>query len=158
MSRSNGGGELGGDGQQAWADHVAGVVRDAGRRYGGGYASGQLLAAPDNRTPHLVVVDWIGLPLRPVDCLTPSRALDVLDGSFGGQLRPLQEEYLEWRVVRDGDDPESPIRRVELTTELAAYWQVLAGYNPQSTLELIAGFRPYRTHRSPRGIRELRPG
>ena len=46
----------------------------------------------------------------------------------------LQEEYLEWRTVRDRG---GAIRRVELTTELRDYWRVLAAHEPARTVELV---------------------
>jgi hypothetical protein len=36
-----------------------------------------------------------------------------------GRIRRLQEEYVEWRFMRD----DMRIRRVELTTELSDYWR-----------------------------------
>lgn len=69
------------------------------------------------RHPALALLDW-----------TPSGG--------EGRIRRLQEEYVEWRVVRD----DVGIRRVELTTELSDYWRVLAAFDPQRTLDLVASF------------------
>jgi hypothetical protein len=77
-----------------------------------------LLPSPDERTVEQTGPDWTGLPTRALACLGRRQALAILDGQRG-----LQEEYLEWRVVRASDDR---IRRVELTTELRGYWRVLA--------------------------------
>jgi hypothetical protein len=74
--------------------------------------------------------DWTGLPTRVVACLGRRRALAVLDDQ-----RRLQEEYLEWRVVRDRD---GRLQRVELTTELSDYWRVLAAHEPQRAVEVAA--------------------
>jgi hypothetical protein len=80
-------------------------------------------------------VDWTGLPTRISGCLTRRRALELLDDStIPGGVRMLQEEYLEWRVVRDGGH----VRRMEITTELREYWCVLAAYEPARTLALVA--------------------
>jgi hypothetical protein len=86
------------------------------------------------------VADWLGFPARIASCIKRQQTVELLDeqtNRHGG--RSLQEEYLEWRVVRD---PESPgkIRRIEFTTELPEYWQVLAAREPDRTLGLIAEF------------------
>ena len=124
-------------GTRAWARRVEARRAEAVREFEIDPLNRLVLGAPDERTPHRIVIDWPGLPKRPVECLTRQRALELLDRSapqFG--LRPLQEEYLEWRVVSDG----AGIRRVELTTELGDYWRVLAAFEPQRTLELVASF------------------
>jgi hypothetical protein len=98
-----------------------------------------LLARPTGETPDVATIDWIGLPARVVECLGRDRALGLLDwkGRSGDEgRRRLQEEYLEWRVVRSG----ARIERVELTTELGAYWRVLAAHDPHQTLDLVARF------------------
>jgi hypothetical protein len=89
-----------------------------------------LLPMPDERTPDLTGPDWTGLPIRALSCTSRHQALAALDNQRG-----LQEEYIEWRVVR-GDDHR--IRRVELTTELRDYWAVLAAYEPERTLDLVS--------------------
>ena len=86
-----------------------------------------LLPAPDARTRELTGPDWTGLPTRVQSCLGRAAALAVLDGERG-----LQEEYVEWRVVRDDD---GRLRRVELTTELRDHWRVLAAHEPERALE-----------------------
>lgn len=92
-----------------------------------------VLTMPDERTPHSTAVDWVGLPARVVECATRSRALDLLDSAGG---RALQEEYVEWRTVRDGVG----VRRVEITTEMGEYWRVLAAHEPERLLDLVAEF------------------
>lgn len=129
--------DLGADGREAWAKRVETCTAEAARAFKIAPPNRFALAAPDERTPHRTAVDWPGLPLRPVECLTRARALDLLDRAVPRVgIRPLQEEYIEWRVVRD----ERGIRRVELTTELADYWQVLAETDPRRTLELVSSF------------------
>ena len=115
--------ELGGAGLAAWKDTLRRCFEETVPR-----AHRFLLPAPDARTPHRTGPDWIGLPLRVVGCLGRARAMRMLDRD-----RRLHEEYIEWRVVRDG----GVIRRVELTTELRDYWLVLAAHEPRRTLELI---------------------
>jgi len=94
---------------------------------------------PDPQTQAVAATDWTGLPARVVSCLGRRRALELLDwrGPSGDEgRRALQHEYVEWRVV---DDREGP-RRIELTTELPEYWEVLAAYQPAQALELVAEF------------------
>jgi hypothetical protein len=125
--------ELGPAGAQAWEDRVGGLLRALPR-------DSLLQPAPSADTPGLTAPDWTGFPTRVAECLTRAQALRLLD-----RTRALQEEYVEWRVVRDGDT----IRRVELTTELADYWRVLAAHEPERTLELVAEFageRPADVH------------
>ena len=117
--------ELGETGRAAWDDAVARCVRavvpDARHPF--------LLPTADRRTPLVTGPDWTGLPPRVVGCLGRARALDLLDGE-----RRLQEEYLEWRTVRDRG---GAIIRVEMTTELCDYWQVLAAHEPARTVDLV---------------------
>ena len=117
--------DLGETGMADWAAVVAGCVRASVP------ADGHpcLLQAAGDRTPHVTGPDWTGLPTRVVGCLTRARALPLLDAE-----RALQEEYIEWRTVRDR---AGTIRRVELTTELAEYWRVLAAHEPARTVELV---------------------
>ena len=127
--------ELGPGGWHAWREHVARTFREAAEGVADGLHRQNLLTRPDERQPHRTVVDWTGLPLRVTECLGRSRALRLLDWFAEGR-RPLQEEYVEWRVLRS----DRGIRRVELTTELPDYWRVLAAYEPQRVLELVAEF------------------
>jgi hypothetical protein len=116
--------ELGAAGRAAWEQAVARCL-PARHPY--------LLPAPDRRTPHAVATDWTGLPVRVARCLGRERALALLDGR-----RDLQEEYVEWRTVRDPGDGR--IRRVELTTELRDYWRVLAEHEPERAADLAGEF------------------
>ena len=112
-------------GRVAWEEAVASCVRAVSPEDGHPF----LLPAPDRRTPYVTGPDWTGLPARVVSCLTRARALGVLDVE-----RRLQEEYLEWRTVRDRG---GAIRRVELTTELRDYWRVLAAHEPARTVDRV---------------------
>lgn len=84
-------------------------------------------------------VDWIAFPERVGACLGRGRTLELLDvedRSVGDGGRRLQEEYLEWRVVRS----ERGIERVEFTAETADYWRLLAAYAPQRVFGVVAEF------------------
>lgn len=100
----------------------------------------QALATADTRTQELTGPDWPAMPARIQSCLGRRQAHALLDwrtdhGDEGRRLH--QEEYLEWRVVRADDG--NP-RRIEMTTEFGDYWKVLAGYQPEETLKLVASF------------------
>ncbi len=112
-------------GRAAWTEAVASCMRAAVPAAGHPF----LLPRADRRTPAVTGPDWTGLPARVAGCLTRARALALLDTE-----RRLQEEYLEWRTVRDRG---GAIRRVELTTELRDYWRVLAAHEPARTVDLV---------------------
>lgn len=103
--------------------------------------SPHLLAAPDERTPGDVTVDWGAYPVRVEACLgsrrNASRLLDWI--SPQGQIGRARyhEEYAEWRVVTDAG---GAIRRFELTTEFPEYWLTLASYHPLKVVELVRRF------------------
>lgn len=63
--------------------------------------------------------------MRVRDCLQSlPRSLRLLDWSTPQEdigRAELQEEYFEWRVVRDAS---GKMRRVEMTTEFPEYWEV----------------------------------
>lgn len=125
--------DLTGRAQQEWDDLV--------RNYYRSNQSEHLLVEPDARTPELIAVDWGAFPARPTACLQSTarahRLLDwtTLQGAIG--RAEFQDEYVEWRTVRDSD---GKIRRVELTTEFPEYWLTLAAYHPVKTLQLVARF------------------
>lgn len=101
---------------------VAALLADAG-------PPARLRAAADAATPHLLTTDWTGLPCRVIARAGRRRALELLD-----ERRDLQEEYVEWRAVRD---EQGRLRRVELTTELPEYWDALA---PEAVLATVREF------------------
>jgi hypothetical protein len=97
--------------------------------------------AEANRTnaTELRVPDWPAMPVRARACLGDLRADRLCDarapsGETGRS--PFQEEYAEWRVLRDVDGPT----RFELTTELGDYWLLLARHRPERLVELVSGF------------------
>src|SRR5688500_14455808 len=113
--------DLDDSGRAAWAEAVEECM-PAGRHP-------FLVAGAAGRRPEGTGTDWAGLRARAVGCLTRERALGLLDAE-----RRRQEEYLEWRTVRDRG---GAIRRVELTTELRDYWRVLASHAPDRTVDLV---------------------
>jgi hypothetical protein len=95
-----------------------------------------LAQVPDVRAP-----DWPGFPARIGLCVGRRAVLRLLDwrpadeGDLG-RVRH-QEEYLEWRLVRESASGGA-IARIEMTTELREYWEVLAAQQPQTLLNLVA--------------------
>lgn len=129
--------ELGEAGRAGWNARISGYVETALKWYG---AVPHLRGKPDAQMSEVTGVDWSGFPVRVAECLSArERACQLLDwtGSEAGP-RPLQEEYLEWRVVRD--DESEAIRRMEFTTELPEYWGELAAHAPERLLQLVAEF------------------
>ncbi len=128
---------LGEQGRRAWEERVEERVAQAALRVP---RSPWVMHPPDQRLDTTTMVDWTGLPLRVTTCLPRTDGLALLDwqGPSGceGRLR-LQEEYVEWRVVRDLD---GGVRRVEFTTELSDFWRVLAAHAPAEALKVAAGF------------------
>jgi hypothetical protein len=142
--------ELGDAGAAAWAEHVrrlfstgaAEVARELQTE------NGSVLASPTLETATVTAPDWTGLPVRVTACLGRDRGLRLLDrrsDRVDGGGRRWQEDYVEWRVLRH----RGRIERVELTTELADYWRVLAAYDPARLLETVAELA---------GERAARPG
>ncbi len=124
--------ELGED-AGAWDARVADKVARAG-------APLALTAAGRGNATELRVPDWPAVPARIRACLGRQRADRLMDTTTesGGDLgrTMLQEEYAEWRVVRDDRGPV----RFELTTELSDYWELLARHAPRTALDLVSGF------------------
>lgn len=128
---------LGEDGRRAWAGRVDACVAQAAALEP---KSPWVVHPPDVRLNETTVVDWTGLPLRVASCLPRDDGLALLDwqGTSGCEGRQrLQEEYMEWRVVRDQD---GGVRRVEFTTEMADFWRVLAAHAPAEALRVAARF------------------
>jgi hypothetical protein len=132
--------ELGQQGRDAWDAQVTAVLQAAvadltksGRRPDG-------LTTDPAQAAELRAPDWPAFPARIGACLGSERALALLDwrppeeGDVG-RIRH-QEEYLEWRLVL-GD---RGVCRIEMTTEFREYWQVVAAYEPERTLALVAAF------------------
>ncbi|MDP9135585.1 MAG: hypothetical protein M3N56_12260, partial [Actinomycetota bacterium] len=94
-------------------------------------------ATPANAS-ELRVTDWPAVPARIRACLGRDAADALFDASAPAEgdigRRDFQEEYGEWRVIRDGNGPV----RFELTTELSDYWELLAAHAPATAIERVA--------------------
>ena len=127
--------ELSAAGRATWARRVEECIAEVLTDLGLDSPHRFVLAAPDERTRHRTAVDWPGLPLRRVECLTRHQALALLDWTPSGgegRIRRLQEEYVGWRVVRD----DVGIRRAELTTELSDYRRQERGRAAKNSSEI----------------------
>jgi hypothetical protein len=122
-------------GRAEWQARAADSVEQAIADFGSEESSLRVELAHDSA---LVSVEWTGFPERVASCLTRRKTLELLDATpaFSGGGRALQEEYVEWRVVRSG----SQIQLIELTTELPDYWALLAACKPERLLALVAEF------------------
>lgn len=134
--------ELGQPGREAWEARIR-TALDAAIAEGtdmGVVRAGEHLRLDPGRLLDRRSLDWPALPQHAVECLGRNNALRLLDwtGDAGQAIGRLahQDEYLEWRVVRAGDE----IQRIEMTTELPEYWEVLAGYEPRQLLALARKF------------------
>lgn len=122
---------------RAWEERIGTCVERMSKKVP---RSPFLVHPADGRAPEVTMVDWTGFPLRVGGCLRRADALALLDwrGASGCEgRRRLQEEYVEWRVVRDGD---GGLCRVEMTTELSDWWRVLAAHAPAEALRVAAEF------------------
>lgn len=120
-----------------WDAHVADVTASLN-------PPPSLTQATAANATELRVADWPAVPVRARSCLGGGRADRLCDvhapsGETGRML--LQEEYAEWRVLRDEDGPT----RFELTTELGDYWMLLARHQPERLLALVADFADVST-------------
>lgn len=143
--------DLEGAGVLAWETKLADMVSNANTEAWNVYLSKLNLPAGSQpaRQDHLVadgsssllpglaVIDWNGFPVRVERCITTqSQAFAFLDrsGPAGDTGRFIgQEEYLEWRSVRNG---AGKLVRVELTTENLEYWTEVAAHHPAKMLKL----------------------
>lgn len=122
-------------GASSWNERLARILGVAVQEQG---ENPFALRSTDHRT-EVTGPDWTGFPVRIAACLSRQQSLELLDWSEGnaGHERALQEDYIEWRVVRD---EAGRIQRVELTTELSDYWCDLAAHAPEETRRVVAEF------------------
>jgi hypothetical protein len=121
-----------GESLERWDAHVAELITKL-------KPPPSLTEADRANATELRVPDWPAVPVRARACLGGARADRLCDarapsGETGRRL--FQEEYAEWRVLRDADGPT----RFELTTELGDYWVLLARHQPERLTELVAEF------------------
>lgn len=131
--------DLEGAGKDEWDRYVSNSTKEAIRDSG---ATQFLAESDDSITSPPVAVDWSGFPVRIQSCLDGRlrKTLPFLDWQLGSidAGRPIgHEEYLEWRVVRNG---AGKITRIEFTTEVREYWEILAKYHPTKCLRLLGRF------------------
>lgn len=137
LSEPGGLSDLGADAKKAWNDEVIRLVNEAKSSAASDHF--KLLAAGDWEDG-VAVVDWDGFPKILQNCLGDERASKFCDwkiptGDIGRAFG--QDEYLEWRTVRNS---EGKLIRVEFTTELSKYWDILAGHHPMTTLRILGRF------------------
>lgn len=129
--------DLSGPGKEAWDKLVVNYVN----RYINEYKTNhfQLLASPNWDPTDIAVVDWDAHPLIVKNCLGDARSMKFLDWNTnaGNQGRLWQDEYFEWRTIRDQD---GKLVRFEGTTEFLEYWGVLAAHHPATALDVIGRF------------------
>lgn len=93
----------------------------------------------DNALLGNAIIDWNAYPTRFRRVVGASETERLADARLGGiQIgRLVQEEYLEWRVVRD---LSGRVIRIEMTTETMDYWSVYAANDPVNAMARIAAF------------------
>ena len=129
--------DFGPEAQEEW--HVS--VVDLVERYLAESGSKHFrLLAEDGWPEGVSVVDWDGFPRILQNCLGDEKSMQFCDwklptGDWGRVLG--QDEYCEWRTVRN---PDGKLVRVEVTTELAEYWKILAAFQPMKTLRVLGRF------------------
>ncbi|GAB5447929.1 hypothetical protein [Gymnodinialimonas sp.] len=129
--------DLGADALKAWNDTIINEVETAQQTA----FSDHFKLLPDADWPDgEAVVDWGGVPRILENCLGATRAAKFCDwktpvGDLGRVFG--QDEYLEWRTVHNR---AGKLVRVEITTELAKYWEILAGHHPMTCLRILGRF------------------
>lgn len=129
--------DLGTDALTAWNDAIVEEVTTAKQT---AFSDHFKLLPGDDWPDGEAVVDWGGVPRILENCLGANRAAKFCDwktpaGDLGRVLG--QDEYLEWRTVHNS---AGKLVRVEITTELAKYWEILAGYHPMTCLRILGRF------------------
>lgn len=95
--------------------------------------AGAVLTSPSD------TIQWAGEPRRFFKYINapPARIMDYLDWTGAGGLQFgrafAQEEYLEWRTVRDA---AGRIASVEMSCESIEYWSLMAQYEPRRLVQL----------------------
>ncbi|KAL4860699.1 hypothetical protein BDV12DRAFT_204774 [Aspergillus spectabilis] len=80
-----------------------------------------------------VAITWTAFPRR----VLKSHGRDDARWAAADSSRDLQDEYLEWSVLRDGDDlSSSKVGRVVMTCEGPEYWRFIADHQPTDLIRL----------------------
>lgn len=82
---------------------------------------------------------WFGQPAEPAFCLGRDVAIELSDWGITGRHRT-HNEYCEYRIVmgKDENDKSRP-KRIEVTTELAEYWTLIAMHDPERLRDMAVG-------------------
>lgn len=129
--------DLSGPGKAAWDNKVINYVTHYTEKYESKHF--RLLADPAWDRTDIAVVDWDAHPLIAKNCLGDAKSMKFLDWTTpkGDRGRLWQDEYFEWRTVRDAS---GKLIRFEGTTEFLEYWLILAAHHPATTLSVIGRF------------------
>lgn len=87
----------------------------------------------------VVTIDWNAYPTRFQRVIGATKTNQLADKTIQGVQvgRSVQEEYLEWRVVRNAADR---VVRIEMSTETIDYWSIFLAHDPSNALAKIAEF------------------
>lgn len=141
----------------AWDARVAQEFSAALADQPGGQTGSSALQPTMGDDGEVETLEWPAFPARIAACLGRGSTMRLLDWQGGGgtphgRVRH-QEEYAEWRVVRQ----DGRLRAIELTTELPEYWELLAGLAPERLLSLVAEFAATTTVAADAIFGELNP-
>lgn len=131
--------DLTGQGQHDWESYVNSTFTAEINRSG----TTQFVQPDDKDLENdIIAIDWRGYPTRIRSCLNSDKKTQkFLDWEHNGQplgrLWGSHEEYVEWRVVKNG---AGKITRMEFTTELGEFWRILSRHHPTRTLQLLGEF------------------
>ncbi|KAJ5083111.1 hypothetical protein N7532_012154 [Penicillium argentinense] len=93
----------------------------------------------DQSQPH-IDINWTAFPARISKFYSKD---DTLRWKIADSSRILQDEYLEWSVLRDGPNlGDSKVLSVVMTCEGPEYWSFLGDAQPESVLPLYKSLNP----------------
>ncbi|MFC9504150.1 hypothetical protein [Streptomyces sp. NPDC057002] len=113
------------------------VVEDEFKRLEVENGSPYFTLEPGDPDAQRVAVTWFGNPAEPEFCFDETTARKLSDWGIRGR-RALHNEYCEYAVVT-APDAQGNLRpkRVQVTTELAEYYQVLAEDSPDLLRDIV---------------------
>ncbi|UUU38099.1 hypothetical protein [Streptomyces sp. NBC_00162] len=114
------------------------VVEDEFKRLEPLYGSPYFTLEPGDPNPQRVAVTWFGNPAEPEFCFDETTARRLSDWGVRGR-RALHNEYCEYAVVT-APDQQGNLRpkRVQVTTELPEYYQLLAEDAPDLLRDILS--------------------